>query len=1186
MLLFAVVASAGSILTLSSAEAQMSGATPPQLNGTILNAPSAAAQQILHGHVPEVVARLHLQPIGRLQASDRLNLAIGLPLRNKEALNNLLEQLYDPASTNYHHYLTPPQFTERFGPTEQDYQSVIAFVKTSGLAVAGTYPNRALVDVNGSVADIEKVFHVTMHVYQHPKEHRTFYAPDTEPSPDLKVPLLHISGLDNYVIPHPAGLKATPMNRAANTAPADTGGSGPNGEYMGKDFRNSYVPGATLDGTDQEVGLFEYYGYYPQDIANYEFIASPLNVLLTNVLVGTNIILGVNAVNGNPDPFTGDDTEAAVDIEMVISMAPRLSKVVIYEGYDDLGNNSDAILNTMANDTNNTVKQFSCSWIFSVDANAEQSFQQFITQGQSFFQASGDGDAWVGSIKSPCDDPYITIVGGTVLTMNGSGASYASETVWNEGYDTSGGWPVTDNGYWGSGGGISTNYPIPVWQQGVDMSNNGGSTTMRNIPDVAMVATNIFCAANNAYGGFHGTSAAAPLWAGFTALVNQQCALNNPTNRVGFLNPALYRIGKRPPVSVYPFHDIVSGNNTWSGSQYAFYAVPGYDLCTGWGTPNGTNLINALVAMPPVLTNQPQSQSATVGSTVILNVGVTGTSPFSYQWFWNDSLYPLHDGGQISGSLTSTLTITNVQTTNAGSYFVVVGNPATYMTSGSAVLNVYVTAPPSQITFDDLVNTAAGLNVPSGYRNFNWYNFGYLNARTNNYNPSGYPSSMVSPNNVAFNWSGTPAGIYVSTGSFNFVSAYLTAAWNNNLQVEAIGYNGSTVIYNTTNTLSATTPTLINFNFLGVTEVDFYSSGGTQHSGYTTSGEQFAIDNITVTTNLAIETPPQIITQPTNQTAIAGTKATFTVSATGTAPLNYQWLKNGNTLANGGNIFSSATSSLIVSNISTTDIGVYSVIVSNPYGSVVSTNAGLSVYVAGSSFLIPFDDLATPDVGANGIGVIGPIPANYNGVNWNNIWVLDAMDYPPISGYQAGMISTKNVAFNDFANPASITSTAPFNFLSAYLTAAWYDNLQVEVQGYVGSILTYDNTYTLSATAPTLINFNYLGVNEVYFSAFGGTQHASYSYNGEFFAMDNVTIATNIAVSVLPTVQTMTKTGSTITLGWGAIVGQTYQVQYKTNLTQTGWNNLGAPIIAMTSTIYLPDSTTNSQRFYRIVLMP
>ena len=104
-------------------------------------------------------------------------------------------------------------------------------------------------------------------------------------------------------------------------------------------------------------------------------------------------------------------------------------------------------------------------------------------------------------------------------------------------------------------------------------------------------------------------------------------------------------------------------------------------------------------------------------------------------------------------------------------------------------------------------------------------------------------------------------------------------------------------------------------------------------------------------------------------------------------------------------------------------------------------------------------------------------------------------------------MSSNNVIYNHSANPASITDATPFNFISAYLTAAWNDNLQVEVEGYTSGTLIYDNTYTMSATAPTLIQFNYSGVNEVDFNSFGGTWHSGYGSSGKQFVMDNVTVS-------------------------------------------------------------------------------
>ena len=159
--------------------------------------------QPVPGHVPTAVTNLNLQPIGPLPGTKQLSLAIGLPLRNQPALSNLLQQIYDPASPSFRQYLTPEQFTEAFGPSDADYQAVIAFAASNHLAIAGTHPNRMLVDVTGSVADIEQALHISLRLYQHPTENRTFYAADSEPSVQLATPILHISGLDDFAPPQP-----------------------------------------------------------------------------------------------------------------------------------------------------------------------------------------------------------------------------------------------------------------------------------------------------------------------------------------------------------------------------------------------------------------------------------------------------------------------------------------------------------------------------------------------------------------------------------------------------------------------------------------------------------------------------------------------------------------------------------------------------------------------------------------------------------------------------------------------------------------------------------------------------------------------------------------------------------------------------------------------------------------------
>jgi len=535
----------------------------------------AEERQVLTGHRPAAVA--HLQPVGSVPALTPMNLAIGLPLRNRPALTNFLRQLYDPASPNYHHYLTAGQFTEMFGPTKQDYQKVMDFVERQGLKVTARHPNRLLLDVSGSAADVEHAFQVRMRIYQHPAEARTFFAPDAEPSVDAGVPVLEISGLNNYATPHPMSLKARALDRAVRPTPA--AGSGPSGTYIGNDFRAAYVPNISLDGTGQSVGLFELDGYYTKDITNYEHLAGVANVPLTNVLI--------NGFNGVPDGNANYIAEVSLDIEMAIAMAPRLSNVMVYEAstvnltYAGIND----VLNRMA--TDNVAKQLSSSWSWGGGTNAtgDQIFVEYATQGQSFYEASGDsGEYPTGTIPEPSDDPYITIVGGTTLTTTGPGGSWVSEKVWS--------WfPGQPDA---SSGGISTLFAIPSWQQGVSMTTNKGSTTMRNIPDVALTADNVFVVYNNgSTGEFGGTSCAAPLWAAFTALVNQH-GTNHGQLPVGFINPAVYAIGQGAGYATN-FHDITTGNNTNASSSTQYFAVAGYDLCTGWGTPNGSNMINALL---------------------------------------------------------------------------------------------------------------------------------------------------------------------------------------------------------------------------------------------------------------------------------------------------------------------------------------------------------------------------------------------------------------------------------------------------------------------------------------------------------------------------------------------------------------------------------------------------------------
>ena len=411
-----------------------------------------------------------------------------------------------------------------------------------------------------------------MNVYRHPTQDRTFYSPDREPSLNLSVPVAHIAGLNNFHLPHPMLTEPQLAQAAANVF-----GSGPGGSYLASDMRAAYYGGTTLDGNGQSVGLLEFSGYDLSDVnSTFSNAGQTYNVAINNVLL--------DGATGAPGAGNGP-AEVVLDIVQAIGMAPGLNQVRVYigQGLDDAN-----ILNTMASE--NIAKQISSSWSWYPDdpATDDVFFKEFAAQGQSFFTASGDYGAWDASISPffyPAEDQYVTAVGGTHLTTNGTGGAWASETAWNSLGD-------------GSGGGISPdNIPIPGWQSGVANSSNAGSATLRNVPDVSMEGDfdNYVCNLGSCNGGWAGTSFAAPRWAGFMALVNQQAveAGTAPKGGVGFLNPTLYTLAEGSTYSK-DLHDVTSGNNDTGNQPVWFSAVTGYDLVTGWGSANGQNLIDDL----------------------------------------------------------------------------------------------------------------------------------------------------------------------------------------------------------------------------------------------------------------------------------------------------------------------------------------------------------------------------------------------------------------------------------------------------------------------------------------------------------------------------------------------------------------------------------------------------------------
>jgi subtilase family serine protease len=699
----------------------------------------AAPRQTLPNHVPQAVneSRRALP----LSPTSRLNLAIGLPLRNGEELDAFLQQVADPASPNYRRYLSANEFAERFGPTREDYDKLIEFVQANGLAVSGTHPNRMILDVTGAVGELDQIFHINLTFWDHPTRGQ-FFAPDRDPWLDVDVAVLDVSGLDNFVLPKPMDLKWKSM---AAAQPLVTG-SGPSGLFMGKDFRAAYAPGVSLTGAGQTVGLFELDGFYASDVtANFAQAGLPVVPVQTVLLDG---------FNGSPG---GGQIEVILDIMMAAYMAPGAS-IMVYEGYS-----WDDVLNRMA--TDNIAKQLSSSWCFSpIDATTEQIFKQMIAQGQSLFQASGDSGAYSGWIMPPSDDPNVTVVGGTSLTTTGAGGPWLSESAWG-----------------GSGGGVSTSYASPSYQQSMNMAALGGSNTMRNIPDVALLADiqMFLVEGGGQWVSVGGTSAAAPLWAGFVALANQQAAANGKPP-AGFLNPTLYAIGNGSNYNT-DLHDIKSGSN-------GFAAVTGFDLATGWGTPTGQGLINELVSLPSTpsftLAATPTTVSVQAGSTATATIQITAHNGFSGSVKLSISGLPSGVTGTfsaVSATGSSTLTLAASSGAAPGAATISIQGTSGTLTSNLG-LSVKITGAPGF----SLTTSAAALSVMQG--------------------TTGTASITVSPTNgfsgtVSLTVSGLPSGV---TASFNPASTATSSTLSLVASASATVGTGSVTVTGKSGALSAT----------------------------------------------------------------------------------------------------------------------------------------------------------------------------------------------------------------------------------------------------------------------------------------------------------------------------------------------------------------------------------------------
>ena len=289
------------------------------------------------------------------------------------------------------------EFTARFGPSQEDYDSLTRYATSNGMHVVGGSRDGMDLQIEGPVSAIETAFNVEwLGVYQHPTENRTYYAPDREPTAGLPFALWHISGLDNYSIPHPLLVRKSDYATAHGINPATvvshaTTGSGPSGSFLGSDMRAAYY-GGSLTGAGQNLGLLEYAGTNLAD----------LNTYFSNVGQTNNVPITLLSTDGTSASCVSsrrggcDDTEQTLDMTQALGMAPGLASLVVYVGSSDT-----AIFSAMT--THNPLPtSIGCSWGWTpADPSTDNPyFQRMAAQGQNIFMASGDYSTWKASGNS------------------------------------------------------------------------------------------------------------------------------------------------------------------------------------------------------------------------------------------------------------------------------------------------------------------------------------------------------------------------------------------------------------------------------------------------------------------------------------------------------------------------------------------------------------------------------------------------------------------------------------------------------------------------------------------------------------------------------------------------------------------------------------------------------------------
>ncbi|MER6070069.1 S53 family peptidase [Streptomyces sp. NPDC001817] len=488
---------------------------------------------------------------GDVAAGKRISVAISLTPRGGTALDTFVAKVSDPRSGSYGHYLTKHQFAARFGRTDAEIKQLKDYLRAQGLTVGKVHSGNLLVDAGGTAAQLEKAFGTKLSTWQDAKTGRSFYANDSAPTLPSAIASIvsDVAGLNNRVqLRH----QATPHTVSPH--------NGPGGGYTPAQLKGGYNVSGTYTGSGQKIALLEFDGFQQSNITTYDNhygLGSPTPT--------------VQQVDGGSGALGDGQVEVELDIEVLHAIAPK-ANVTVFEGP-----NSDAgEVDTYQAIVDSGIPTTSISWGAAESARTTSGinavdavFKAGAAQGLGFYAASGDSgsdDAGDGgtSVDYPASDPYVTGVGGTKLTVTSSNA-WSKEVAWS-----------------GGGGGKSSVFKIPSWQTAVQKSASGG---YRQVPDVSAHANpspGVSIYSQGSWSSVGGTSAAAPEWAAFAALYNQQAAAAGKAN-LGFADPALYS------ASGTGFHDITSGSNG------AYSAAAGWDFTSGWGSYSAATLASKLL---------------------------------------------------------------------------------------------------------------------------------------------------------------------------------------------------------------------------------------------------------------------------------------------------------------------------------------------------------------------------------------------------------------------------------------------------------------------------------------------------------------------------------------------------------------------------------------------------------------